>query len=570
MKRTTLLLATLAAGCVFAGQYDRTIVARGVASFSEIAERTSQLPVQPARDEFAEAIPLGRRFPGKVPVPPDASPPAVASASSTQAPAQAPAEPQPPRLLALPLPVTLVDDFEAVRDAPDIYGWSRIPPDTMGVAGPNHLMTVLNSQVRIQDKNGAVVSTVTLNDFWASVNGNTGGGTNGTFDPKVVYDSGSERYIFTAIDDRDASNGILLGVSADNNPTGTWYMWKIDGDPANLNWADFPSIGFNRLWIAVSANMFTIAGDAFAEPKLWVFDKMRAYTNDLSIEGIFGGATISSGAFTCAPCVTYGGATTLYTIESGWFSGADDLVRVGRITGSVSSPSWSLASGGGFGGGFFDVPDFAVPGDAPQLGGGLLIDNGDSRISSPPVFRHDHIFFAFTGRLFTPERHGIIWGEIDPTAFGVAPFSTGIVQDATVPTYYAYPSIAVDGMTNIVLGFSSFSTAIYASASFTGRQASDTANTMQSVMLLKAGEDYYYKTFGGSRNRWGDYSYTCVDPVNDGVFWTIQEYARPDVGGGVNDDRWGTWWGEIAFVPEPLGSFAVVFALLAARTKLRG
>jgi hypothetical protein len=471
---------------------------------------------------------------------------------------------------AVPLPATLINDFEAVPDGPDIYGRSRIPPDTMGAAGPSHLMTVLNTLVRIQDKTGGVVSTVTLNDFWASVNGNTGGGTNGTFDPKVVYDSASGRFIFTAIDDsRSADNGVLLGVSADSSPTGTWYLWKFDGDPNDANWADFPSIGFNRFWIAISCNMFPNGGGSFVESKLWVIDKVKAYANTLDVVGIFGGDTLSSGAFTMCPCVTFGGATTLYTIESGWSSVADDYVRVGRITGAVGSPSWSLAAGGGFGGGFFDVPDFLDPGDAPQLGGLLLIDNGDERISAPPVYRHDHIFFCFTGKLLTPPRHAIIWGQVDPTSVGDAPVSTGIIEDISGPYYLAYPSLAVNSVTDIVVGFSVFSTGIYASAGFTGRQAADVPNTMQAVKFLKAGQDYYYKTFGGGRNRWGDYSYTCVDPVDDDVFWTIQEYARPQVGIGVNDDRWGTWWGEISFVPEPGLGFIVALALLGLRATCR-
>ena len=40
------------------------------------------------------------------------------------------------------------------------------PPDTQGAVGPNHLMVTLNSQVRIQDRSGRALSTVTLSDFW--------------------------------------------------------------------------------------------------------------------------------------------------------------------------------------------------------------------------------------------------------------------------------------------------------------------------------------------------------------------------------------------------------------------
>lgn len=65
---------------------------------------------------------------------------------------------------------------------------------------------------------------------------------------------------------------------------------------------------------------------------------------------------------------------------------------------------------------------------------------------------------------------------------------------------------------------------------------------MSPIELLKAGEDVYEKDFGSGRVRWGDYSATVVDPLDDLTFWTIQEYAETDVGGTASDDRWGTWW----------------------------
>jgi len=46
----------------------------------------------------------------------------------------------------------------------------------------------------------------------------------------------------------------------------------------------------------------------------------------------------------------------------------------------------------------------------------------------------------------------------------------------------------------------------------------------------------YYKDFGTGENRWGDYSATVVDPLNESDMWTIQEYA------GANN-MWQTWWG---------------------------
>jgi hypothetical protein len=39
--------------------------------------------------------------------------------------------------------------------------------------------------------------------------------------------------------------------------TGAWNFFKVDADPANVNWADFPKLGLNRNWIVVTANMLS-------------------------------------------------------------------------------------------------------------------------------------------------------------------------------------------------------------------------------------------------------------------------------------------------------------------------
>src|SRR2546428_1978554 len=43
------------------------------------------------------------------------------------------------------------------------------PPDTMGAVGPNHLMVMLNPGVRIQDRAGGVISTVSFSNFCSAL-----------------------------------------------------------------------------------------------------------------------------------------------------------------------------------------------------------------------------------------------------------------------------------------------------------------------------------------------------------------------------------------------------------------
>jgi len=332
----------------------------------------------------------------------------------------------------------------------------------------------------------------------------------------------------------------------------------IDADTTDIHWADFPSPGFNSKWIAVSLNMLAISNNAFTESKMWIIDKTKAYNNNLDVINVLDGSDFGD-AFTVAPCKTFGDETNLYALSSGWSFLGNDFISYGQISGELNSPVWDLKGG-------VIVPDTDRPFAGPQLGGIKTIETGDDRITSPPVFRHGRIYFNYCGRMLYPSRNVIVWGEYD-AASGLI-INTGVVQNVSPPMYYGFPSIAVNSKTNIVMGFSGFSTGIYASSFFAGREEADDANTMQPVQLLKAGEDYYYRTItGSSRNRWGDYSATCLDPTDDDVFWTIQEYAMQDVGEGYKDDRWGTWWGEISFVPEPFGFlfFSFIFLILFRR-----
>ena len=91
----------------------------------------------------------------------------------------------------------------------------------------------------------------------------------------------------------------------------------------------------------------------------------------------------------------------------------------------------------------------------------------------------------------------------------------------------------------------------------TGRKYSYPPGAMGTISVLKAGEDSYVKDFGSGRVRWGDYSATVVDPVDDTTFWTIQEYAETDVGSSQADDRWGTWWSHIDITRDDCTFFTI-------------
>ncbi len=460
---------------------------------------------------------------------PGAREPADRVSPSRDSTVAAPAEAGPAPLSPAP-----ASSFQAVPDDN-----TAIPPDTHGAVGPNHLMTVLNTQVRIQNRSGTGLSTVSMDSFWASL------GSPSAFDPRILYDPYGGRWIFVAAANGNSTNSaMLIGVSQTSDPTGTWNLFSVDADGTNATWADFPSVGFNKDWIAVNMNMFTVgASSSFARSNVWVFTKASLY-NNLAPSAPFRLFTDTSGSSTLVPALTYDATlATLYLVDV--FTSSTATLRIGTITGAVGAETYTPATS-------FPTATsangWAVTGpDAPQLGPAPLIESGDRRMQScsyrnASLWCVHHIFLPATN----PTRTAVQWWQLTT---GGAIQQRGRIDDASGATFYAYPSIAVNANSDVLIGYSRFSASQYASANYSFRLSCNAANTLQSDAVLKAGEGPYYKIgMVSQKNRWGDYSSTVVDPANDLDMWTIQEYAATPVGTGASDGdgRWGTWWGRIA------------------------
>ncbi|MBN3034269.1 MAG: choice-of-anchor J domain-containing protein [Bacteroidales bacterium] len=418
---------------------------------------------------------------------------------------------------------------------------SSIPPDVNGSVGPNHLMITLNTEIRIMDKLGSPVSTVTTGSFWFPMPG-----AGDVFDPKIQYDPYENRWMLVMASSSDVQKSALfVAVSATDDPTGDWYLYSFDSDPDNGHWFDYPSYGFNRNWIVVSGNMF---GSNFGYNVLFAISKADLY-NGLPAAG-YSRFEIEN-AFTIVPALTYDanlGDMYMVSVNSGNQNGYGYL-NLWKVAGTVGAEqvedlglvgvpdpweSWSGAPGGNL---------------SPQLGTDEKINSGDGRIQNV-VFRNGKIWC--THHIFLPvgdqSRSAIQWWEMDTDG---TVFQRGRVDDPSGFFHYTFPTIAVNAFEDIMIGYSSFSPEQYAGCSYSFRYSYDPPDMLRDRYQYFDGLAPYFKNFGTDRNRWGDYSATTIDPVDDLDFWTLQEYADLPAGGY---DRWGTWWAmvKIDAAPEAL------------------
>ncbi len=467
-------------------------------------------------------------------------------------------------------------------------GAFTIPPDTMGAVGLDKVFVTVNNNYKVQDKpTGAQLSLVSIEAFWAST------GATGTFDPRVQYDPYNDRWLLTAVSNAfAATSSVLVGVSQTSDPQGTYFLFRfiVGSGAGSGEWADFPMLGFNKNWVAIGWNPFTISPVGFIAGKVLVLDYPTLRTGAATAT-LFTGITVANGGFCVHPATTFSATeNTLYAPAHQSSGGA--TYRLHRITGTPAAPVFTIgAAMVRPGGGWVQPAGNLLPQNcvsAPCPGTLRFIDSGDAFIRSNAVFRNGRIWYPQTigidltpGPPVTINHTAAQWTALNTDGTF---FDGGRVEDPTATSsnggkWYAYSSISVNKNDDVLLGFSEFESDGFADAGYTFRLGTDAAGTMRDPLIFKAGEDYYEKTFSSqamASNRWGDYSHTVVDPVNDRDLWTIQEYAAlrnppgcdPAVNPATNNcSRWSTWWAKVS---APAGAGDLIISEFRNRGPLPG
>jgi hypothetical protein len=406
-----------------------------------------------------------------------------------------------------------------------------IPPDVMGAAGPTYLMETLNSFYTIYSKTGTSVIGLSPSAFWAPI---------GSFvtDPHIAYDSLSKRWITCCIGQLASSHyAIFVGATQNSDPTGTWFIYGIDTGPSST-FPDYPLLGYNKNWVVITTNDYV--SNSFSAVRIEVLNKSQLLSGStVTVNTLF-----DSTIFTLSPAETLdpGQATEYLLADYNGNSGGNGFVRISTITGTVASPAYSskpLTA--------VNKPWSETSVDEPQKGSTHLIAANDTRMGKV-ILRKGSIWSSQTIFLpsSSPTHSAVQWWQINPATNKVQ--QLGRLSDATGANRFAFPSIAVTASKDVLIGCSLFSSTIFASAVYAYRNHADSLNTLRSFFKYKAGGNTYYKVFGGTENRWGDYSATCID-YTDGSFWTLQEFAT------ATANRWGTWWAQVG---APAFSSAIV------------
>ncbi len=416
-----------------------------------------------------------------------------------------------------------------------IMATGYLPPDNATAAGPAHVVEMVNQSWQAFTKTGAPAGGshpfCGTGGWWSN---RLPAGVIDCFDPHVLYDQFSNRWVMTAVAQNTNPQGswYLIATSWSSDPTGNWCTWALDatldGSAQTSNSADFPLLGLDNDAIYITSNQFSFSSGTFQYSKLRILGKAQFYDNTCNQVQWVDIANLrnpdGSKAFSVQPAQTFGIPGVQYLIDSRSVTPGSSVTLWSLTNPLGASPNLTKVN--------VPVASYSPPPGAEQCGGGTLIDTGDARLLNA-VYRDGALWTAHNIACpadGTKVCAGLI--RIDPAGPTVMDdFAFGAPSSGF---HYFYPAIMTDTSDNMYLVFNRSSAQECVGIWYSGRPNTEPPNTLQSSVELKAGVASY------SQDRWGDYSGIAADPVNAHSVWIAGEYVPAT-------DTWGTWVGKVSF-----------------------
>jgi hypothetical protein len=435
-------------------------------------------------------------------------------------------------------------------DGLDFANWGAgHPPDTNGDVGPIYFIQTVNTSIGIYRKSDGVrVAAFTFNTFMSQGNFGNLCDTKNSGDPVVLYDSFEDRWIISDLAFTLDGGGNVI------NPPGSFQCIAASktGDPVAGGWnfysintsgglGDYPKFGIWPDGLYMSANMFDYAASgSFQNPRVYAFNKAQMYAGAPTVQSVSFDAPASD--FTLLPSNArlqtgtpptgspnyfvstwqFLNGLSVYKFHVDW-----DRISLSTFTGPdvpLSATSW---------------PDATVP-NAPSQGGNdldvlqirAMMQNQYGNIGGAESLWITHTVRRANTSGFAAPR----WYQVDVTGGTVAaniPQAATWDPDGANVIHRFMPSLAIDRIGDMALGYSTSSSTTKPAIKYAGRLVADPTNTLgQTEQVLIQGTGTQSGNCGGSPcTRWGDYSAMSLDP--DGCrFWYTNEYYAVD---GLND-----------------------------------
>jgi hypothetical protein len=407
--------------------------------------------------------------------------------------------------------------------------WSTesTPPDnTIAISNGGIIVSANNDGIEYYNENG----TNLYFDFWSDFFDDSQL-TSSIFDPKVIYDSGADRFIMTVLHGSVAATSrVLMCFSKTNNPIDGWHVYKLSGNPlGNNSWFDFPSLGMSANEVYVSGNLFS--GNSFTGAVVFQINKAEGYaggTLDWQYWSDF-----FNDPFTIVPA-SYGQQGNygpgVYLVSSA--AAGDDSYWLWDLTNDIGNNEEFIG---------YIIPsdEYSPAANAVQSGSTDELDNGDCRAQS--AFYLDGIIHFAMHTDIGSGWNGISYNRLSIQNQNVTTSIFG--QQGT--SDFSYPSLASFATStsdrSVMIACLRSSNSLFPEVRVVN---CDQGMQWSSATLVKSGETFV--DFLNDNERWGDY--TGIARKHNSprpIVWMAGAYGANITTAGVNN-TYKTWIAEVS------------------------
>lgn len=406
-----------------------------------------------------------------------------------------------------------------------------VPNDNdVAISNGDQVCSVTNTSIWSRDQ----VNNITYGTFNLHTLTDTLGLQQEEFDPKILYDPSSNRFIFVCLNGfTDSTSNILLGFSQDSTSHNGWNFYILPGNPLSNNlWTDFPMISVTEEELFITVNLLNNDSTwqaGFNQTLIWQIPKDDGYSG-ASLNLLVHFDILHNNQPLRNLCPVKGGSTTYgpnqYFLSNRNFAIENDTIFLVEVSGLNTTPPPTVSV----------TPvvsnlGYRMPVNALQPFADSLIVN-DARILGA-YYENNSIQFVFNTLDTTSGQVGIYHGTIDMS--GPPSINASIYVNDSLDL--AYPNIAYAGTgptdnTSIISVLMSSPTLFPGTAAF----KYDGAGLYSPLTFIKTGMSYTNMLVGNER--WGDYT-GCQTRYNmPGWVWVNGSYSL------VNHTT-RTWIGEL-------------------------
>lgn len=371
----------------------------------------------------------------------------------------------------------------------NVFNGGAPPDNTIAIANNGNIVSVINCNVAYFSSNGNQLWT---GSFWELFNDPSL--TEIIYDPVVLYDSQSDRFVMIAIHGfSSATSKLIVSFSKTNNPLDGWWIYKLSGNPLNNTcWLDYPKLGISNDEIFITGNLYN-DNTGFTQSVIYQIGKSDGYSGT-NLNWILW-SNITGAPIYLIP-VTYGQQGNygpgLYFLNQS--PGSGNSVNLYEITNKIGANPQITRNQ-------IFKSDYEPSGNALQLGTSVNLITNDCKILNA-FYLDGIIHYVFQSDYQNSNYSGINYNQLNLSTLTNLSFTYGEIGfDCAYPSVASFATTPTDK--SVIFCYLRSGSTIYPEIRVV--QFDNNQNWSNST-LVKSGVNFVDAFQFDNSARWGDYS----------------------------------------------------------------